>query len=83
MKMIADPFSRMVLLPARQEAFTLPEIVFGSTLGKLIHAEKVDKGRESRTMDMLLYSPRSQLKLFEERQIELECEDGIRSERVL
>ena len=83
MKMIADPFSRMVLLPARQEAFTLPEIVFDSTLGNLIHAEKVDKGRESRTMDMLLYSPGSQLKLCEERQIELECEDDIRSERVL
>ena len=28
MKMIADPFSRMVLLRARQEAFTLSEILF-------------------------------------------------------
>ena len=80
-KMIADPLSRMVLLPAERDSMTLPEICFGETMGKRIFAEKA--GRKLIQNPLLFYTPQSQIKLCEEIEKEEDFEDGVRRERVI
>jgi len=51
-KMIEDPFSRIVFLPSQYDEVTLPRIVIGHNVGKLIHNQKVDR----RSLDRPLIS---------------------------
>lgn len=63
LKMIADPFSRMMLLPAGREAIYLPEICFGK-FGKRIHADKA--GGKAQDTPVLLYTPVTVMMLCDE-----------------
>jgi len=39
-QLISDPLSRLVVVPAGKDALTLPEIVFGTDIGKQVYAAK-------------------------------------------
>jgi len=79
-KMIADPFSRMVLLPAGREAMSLAEICFGDEFGKRIFAEK-SSGKALNT-PVLFYTPVTFMRLCDETMLDVELEEGMSSERL-
>lgn len=81
-KMLADPLSRLVILPAgQQDAMTLPEIVFGSRFGSHIYAEKY--GGRKPNQPVLYYVPSYSLTLCENMMAEIECDDGMRCENLI
>ena len=55
--MIADSFSRLVLVPSENKALTLPEIVFGKDLGQRVAASKANAPYQP----LLLFQPSSLL----------------------
>jgi len=81
LKMIADPFSRMVLLPAGREAMSLVEICFGDEFGKRIFAEK--SGGKALSTPILFYTPVAFMRLCDEVVLDVELEGGMSSERLI
>lgn len=79
-KMIADSLSRLVLLPAGQDAMCLPEICFGK-YGKKIFAEKAD-GRVDKS-PIMLYTPVSSMNFCEVVNMNIELEEGVYRERLI
>ena len=83
LKMIADPFSRMVLLPAGREAMSLAEICFGDEFGKRIFAEKSGSKAQALNTPVLFYTPVTFMRLCDEVMLDIELEGGMSSERLI
>ena len=81
LKMIADPFSRMMLLPAGREAMSLAEICFGEEFGKRIFAEK--SGSKALNTLVLFYTPVTFMRLCDEVMLDVELEGGMSSKRLI
>jgi len=83
LKMIADPFSRMVLLPTGRKAMSLAEICFGDEFGKRIFAEKSGGKAQALSTLVLFYTPVTFMRLCDEAVLDVELEGGISSERLI
>lgn len=79
-KMIADPLSRLMLVPAGQDSMSLAEICFGE-YGRRIHAERTE-ARGSST-PVMFYTPTAKINLCEEVMVDMEFDEGVRTERVV
>ncbi|KAF8424375.1 hypothetical protein EV426DRAFT_716995 [Tirmania nivea] len=82
-KMIADPLSRMVLLPAGKEAMSLPEICFGEKFGKPIHADKSGGKALNADFPLLFYVPLTEINLCEDIRTEHQREEEQEEEDLL
>ena len=79
-KMIADPFSSMMLLPAGREAMCLPEICFGK-FGKRIHVDKA--GGKAEDTPVLFYTPVTVMMLCDEVVEDMELVDGMNEQKLI